>query len=114
MIGVIAKLTIKPGTNADFDVNGGLKHGELRGHLTFVDRGNGVRVVIVEVPARGEDLDRLEAVTGDIDEVFAAQPLFVKEMRRDAETTIRQPLIIAIRRGVPPAVRGAARGGGRS
>ena len=38
------------------------------------------RIPIVEMGARGEHLDRLEAVAGDIRELFAVQPTFVKEV----------------------------------
>ena len=37
--------------------------------------GHGCRVVIVEVRAGREQLDRFETVRGDFDQVFAAEPL---------------------------------------
>ena len=45
-------------------------------------------VVIVEVRARREELDRLEAVRGDVDQVVAAEPVVVEEVRGDAEALI--------------------------
>ena len=48
-------------------------------------RSNGDAVVIVEVRARREHLDALKAVGSDLDQVFAIEPLVVKEMRGDAE-----------------------------
>ena len=47
------------------------------------------RVVVVEMRARREHLDGVEAVRGDLDEVVAAQPLAVEEVRRDPELTFR-------------------------
>ena len=41
--------------------------------------------MIVEVRARGEQLDRFEAVRGDVDQVLAAQPMLVEQVRGDAE-----------------------------
>ena len=46
------------------------------------------RVAVVEVGAGGEQLDRLEAVRGDMHEVLARQPLLVEEVCRDAEATV--------------------------
>jgi hypothetical protein len=39
-----------------------------------------LRVVIIEVRPRGEQLDRFEAVRRDMHEVLARQPRFVKEV----------------------------------
>ena len=47
--------------------------------------GDGRRVVVVEVRACREELERFESVRGDLQQVFAAQPLTVVEMRRHAE-----------------------------
>ena len=43
------------------------------------------RVVVIEVRARREQLERFESVRGDLQQMFAAQPLTVVEMRRHAE-----------------------------
>src|SRR5207302_10292462 len=75
----------------------------------FGELRNGAGIVIVEMRARGEHLDRLEAMAGDIDEVLAAQPRLVKEVGRDAEAMISQPLIIAIPPDVQRAIPAAAR-----
>jgi hypothetical protein len=42
-----------------------------------------------------EDLDGPESVAGDIDQVLARQPAFVKEMCGDSEAVVRQPPIIS-------------------
>lgn len=39
-----------------------------------------VVVVIVEVCARREQLDRLEPVRGDVDQVISSEPVFVEEV----------------------------------
>ena len=43
------------------------------------------RVVIVEVAARGEHLDRLESVRRNLEQVRLLQPLFVVEVRRNSK-----------------------------
>ena len=68
----------------------GQPFGELRGCA---------RVVVIEMRTRREDLDCIEAVAGNIGELFAAQPVFVKEVCGDAEAVIRQPLILPSCRG---------------
>src|SRR2546423_9720350 len=68
-----------------------------------------VCVVIVEVRARREYLDGIKAVGGNVDKMLAAQPRLVEQVRGDAEAVVRQPLIIATRRGVRPAARAAGR-----
>ena len=47
------------------------------------------RVVVVEVRARREHLDRLEAVRRDLEQMIAAQPLAVVEVRRHPELALR-------------------------
>ena len=44
-----------------------------------------VVVVIVEVRACCEQLDRLESVRGDVDQVIASEPVFVEQVRGNAE-----------------------------
>src|SRR5439155_1595491 len=48
-------------------------------------RVSGGRTVIIEVRPRGEDLDQLEPVRSNLQQVVAAQPLVVKEVRRHPE-----------------------------
>src|SRR5262249_59943323 len=43
---------------------------------------------------RREHLHRLEPVRGDLGQVVAAQPLVVKEMRRDSEAHCAEPPIV--------------------
>src|SRR5687768_2938170 len=54
-------------------------------HEPFGQRGDRLFVVIVEVRPGGEELDGFEAVRSDVDQVLAAEPMLVKEVRRDAE-----------------------------
>jgi len=42
-------------------------------------------VVIVEVRACREQLDRLESVRGDVDQVIASEPVFVEQVCGNAE-----------------------------
>ena len=51
--------------------------------------GDRRRVVIVEVRPRREQLDRLEPVRRDLEQMVAAQPLAVVEVRRHAELAFR-------------------------
>ncbi len=53
------------------------------------------RIPIVEMGARGEHLDRLEAVPGDIGKVLAGQPRFMEQMRGDAKALVGQTSILA-------------------
>ena len=56
--------------------------------------GNRRRVVVVEVAARGEHLDRLEPVRRNLRQVIAAQALGVKEVRRNTKTHDGELLIV--------------------
>jgi hypothetical protein len=55
----------------------------LRQPRLKVSHGGGV--VVVEVRARGEQLDRFEAVHRDLQQMLPAEPLSVIETRRDAK-----------------------------
>ena len=46
------------------------------------------RIVVVEVRARGKQLDPLETVGPDLAEVLPAEPMVVVEMRRYPELTL--------------------------
>ena len=47
-------------------------------------------VVVIEMRARREELDRFEPVCGNMHEVVACQTRLVKEMGGDAEAVVRQ------------------------
>src|SRR5439155_9699873 len=64
-------------------VNAVQHHAGFREPLLQV--GDGGRVVIVEMRPGREDFDRLESVRCDVEEMLAAQPLTVVQMRRDPE-----------------------------
>ncbi len=56
--------------------------GLLQPSLQRLDRR---AVAVIEVRPRCEQLDRLEAVDGDLRQMVPAQPLIVIEVRRNAE-----------------------------
>ena len=58
---------------------------EARIRQPRLEVGDGGGVVVIEVRAGGEQLDRFEAIRRDLQQMLPAEPLTVIETRRDAK-----------------------------